>query len=116
MTPESVAKAENAAMRRRQSMLKIMDHVGFVPDAEVKNQILQIVTTASKSFGVPYRSVLGVRKSKSLVAARHAAMFQAYEEGYTLQEIGAVMKRDHTTVSAAVKKVRKAAEKGKDTI
>lgn len=65
-------------------------------------EILQRIAIAS---GFEVADLLGKARTPSVVKARHAAMWAAFQAGLSFSEIGREFGRDHTTVISAVRKV-----------
>ena len=70
--------------------------------------IKEITRAVSKESGVSVSEILGTNRQRRIVIPRHEIMRRAYEEGYTIEAIGAHMNRDHTSVSNGI---RRASEK-----
>lgn len=69
--------------------------------------IMAIVKLVSKHTGIPVPYIMGVRKSRSVAHARWLAFYLAHDvQGFTLEEIGKAMNRDHTTVLHGVRMER----------
>ena len=61
--------------------------------------------------GVPFHHMIGPDRNKRVSHARQLGMFIARERGATLQQIGNILGRDHTTVMYGIRaeKARRAA-------
>ena len=62
--------------------------------------------------GVPFHQIVGPDQNKRVSQARQLGMFIARERGATLQQIGDILGRDHTTVMYGIRaeKARRAAQ------
>ena len=62
--------------------------------------------------GVPFHQIIGPDQNKRVSHARQMGMFFARERGATLQQIGDILGRDHTTVMYGIRaeKARRAAQ------
>jgi len=68
----------------------------------------QIITVASRYFSIPVEDVKGRRRKKEIVHARHVAMYLIREmTDMTLQAIGAVFNKDHSSVLTSCDKIKK---------
>lgn len=90
---------------------------GTIPEIEADLRALKLVlmpetamepilAKVSESFGVPVRVMLGARRQREVVNARWAAIWLGRKAGLTLEQIGRVMRMDHTSVMHALKKVQ----------
>jgi chromosomal replication initiator protein len=72
----------------------------------------RIIAACAAEFGTAAEEVIGEGRHAAAIQARHAAMAIGRRLlGYSLPRIGRVMRRDHTTVLAAIRGVeRRAAE------
>jgi chromosomal replication initiation ATPase DnaA len=66
----------------------------------------QIIAEVAERHGVTIESILGFRRDRRAVAARHEAMAEVYVkcEHLSLVQMGMLFKRDHTSCLHAVKK------------
>ena len=53
--------------------------------------------------GVPFHQMIGPDRNKRVSHARQLGMFIARERGATLQQIGNILGRDHTTVMRGIR-------------
>lgn len=60
--------------------------------------VRQIASQVAEATDVPFKAIMGVRRDARTVQARQLVMYIARREGLSLQRIGRVMNRDHTTV------------------
>lgn len=51
--------------------------------------------------------VMGRSRSRGIAHIRHRAILRAYLSGYSVSEIGRELGRDHTTICAAIKAIRR---------
>jgi len=71
-----------------------------------------LLLAASAVYGVSVPAILGRRRDRAVVLARHAVMYTLRNEsGLSLSEIGQAMDRDHTSVLAAVASIEAKAVK-----
>lgn len=70
--------------------------------------VQQIARDVARAYGVPVAQIMGARRQRPIVAARHEVMRRAYAAGLSLTDIGASMRRDHTSV---LNGIRRASEK-----
>lgn len=71
-------------------------------------EVEDVMAVTADECGLPLRAMRSSIRTKHYAAARHAAMYVAYEHlGYSLATIGEIMgHRDHTTVLHGVRKIR----------
>lgn len=68
----------------------------------------RIITACAAEFGTAVEEVMGAGRRAEAIEARHAAMAIGRRLlGYSLPRIGRVMRRDHTTVLAAIRGVER---------
>ena len=67
---------------------------------------------AASTTGVPFHQMIGPDRNKRVSHARQLGMFIARERGATLQQIGDILGRAHTTVMYGIRaaKARRAAK------
>lgn len=66
-----------------------------------------LVIRAASKFGVSQAEIMGrTRGTKAAVSARQWVMLRAYEEGYSMPQIGRELGRDHTTVLEGIRRQR----------
>ena len=58
---------------------------------------------AASMTGVPFHQIIGPDQNKRVSHARQLGMFIARERGATLQQIGNILGRDHTTVMRGIR-------------
>lgn len=71
----------------------------------------RVVEYVCNRFNVTEEEIKSKDRYRRLCHPRHIAAYLMRERGMELEEIGHELKRDHTTVIAAVKKIRKALAK-----
>lgn len=76
-----------------------------VLDAGERLSADEAISLAAVIFGVPPYMLRGTNRLKSYAAARHYAMYLLRVGGWSFPEIGSALKRDHTSVMSAVRKV-----------
>ena len=78
-----------------------------VIDTTERTLVEDIIKQTAAAFGVRPADILGPRRDRNSVAARHMAMARAYVErpDMTLPELGRLFKRDHTVLLHAAKKM-----------
>ncbi|OGC47367.1 chromosomal replication initiator protein DnaA [candidate division WWE3 bacterium RIFCSPHIGHO2_01_FULL_42_13] len=65
-----------------------------------------VIEAVAKEFGIPIGRLLSDRREYPLAIARQVAMYLLREhEGKSLNEIGSLLERDHTTVQHGVEKI-----------
>lgn len=78
------------------------------PAPEHSPEFLALVDQVAAAFGVSSADVIGNRRFKTRVAARHVVMWiirKTWMPEPSLPEIGMMFKRDHTTVMVAVRRI-----------
>lgn len=72
----------------------------------VKNEmaISEIPKAIAKVHGITLRELLGTSRKRHIVAARAEAIKMLREAGLSLPAIGAILRRDHTTILHHVQK------------
>lgn len=85
--------------------------------AATKVTVSQIISVVSSAMGISTAEIVGDRRARAIVHARHVAMYLARElTDVSLPQIGEHFGgRDHTTVLHAVEKVRKLLHEDRDT-
>ncbi len=69
--------------------------------------IPEIVSTVERYFHVHIGGVKGRKRNRSIVVPRQVAMYLSRElTGYSLMEIGASFRRDHTTIMHGIQATR----------
>ena len=71
------------------------------PDGEV---IRALVVDAARLHGVPVAEIMGHNKAPRVVRARQAVMAEAHLRGLSTPRIGAVLRRDHSTVLYGIRR------------
>lgn len=66
-----------------------------------------LVRAAAISSGLTEADILGPSRQRFVCTARQWVMFEAQAAGFTLPQIGRVLKRDHTTVLHGIRAERK---------
>lgn len=65
-----------------------------------------ILQTTAIEFNIPLHSILGNRRNKTSVQARHTAIFLVYSwTKMSLSDIGTIFNRDHSTVNHVMEKM-----------
>jgi len=85
--------------------------------AATKVTVNQIISVVSGAMGISTAEIVGDKRARAIVHARHVAMYLARElTDVSLPQIGEHFGgRDHTTVLHAVEKVRKLLHEDRDT-
>lgn len=85
--------------------------------AATKVTVSQIISVVSSAMGISTAEIVGDKRARAIVHARHVAMYLARElTDVSLPQIGEHFGgRDHTTVLHAVEKVRKLLHDDRDT-
>lgn len=65
---------------------------------------LWILDSIARRWRVTFDEVLGGARDKRASAARHELFASLWGSGWTYSEIGRVLRRDHTTIMAGVRK------------
>ena len=75
-----------------------------IPPTDAKDLIKQVAEVT----GIPYNAIVGKVRNRDIVDARHLAILVIYEAHpkQTLKWVGDWFKKDHASVSHAVKKLR----------
>lgn len=68
--------------------------------------IMEIVEEVADATGVPSLVLLGDCKRRYIAHARQLVYFVAHSHGFSLLEIGRVMRRDHTTILSGIRAER----------
>lgn len=86
---------------------KVLSLYSKVLDTTERMPVIDIIRQTSASTGISIGEILGNRRSRPIVAARHMAMARAYVErpDLSLPELGRLFKREHTSILACVKKM-----------
>ena len=87
----------------------------MMPDNLVSNPLRPVRESfeeAASMTGVPFHQMIGPDRNKRVSHARQLGMFIAREHGATLQQIGDILGRYHTTVMYGIRaeKARRAAQ------
>lgn len=69
---------------------------------------LTIIDHIASEYGYDRHDIIGKRRFKVLVEIRCECIKFFREQGYSTPEIGRIMRRDHSTVLHALKKMEKA--------
>lgn len=77
--------------------------------AEGYAPVKAILARHAEAAGLTVNDLLGPTRMAPVVRARHAAMFELWDEGrrMNLSQVGRIFGRDHTTVLNAVRQARK---------
>lgn len=71
----------------------------------------KIVNSAAEKYGIPTDEILGKKRSKEIVWARHLSVYAMRKlTDMSFNEIGKFFNRDHATIMASVEKIEKEAE------
>ena len=82
---------------------------GTIPPAMLSNSILHYT---SEQFGVPIEEIKGKKRNNGIATARHVAIYLIHEmTDYSLNDIGDIFERDHTTVLNSIQRVKEQREK-----
>lgn len=65
----------------------------------------QLADTAAFVFGVDKRAIFGLTRTTRVAEARQALAWALRQQEWSLESIGAFLKRDHTTIMYAIKAV-----------
>lgn len=71
----------------------------------ISADISAIAEAVSETTGIPVDEMMGPRRFRKIVDARHAAFYVAWSVGHTTTDIGRYFGRDHSTVVVARDKV-----------
>ena len=83
-------------------VISIIDPGNIPTDALIE----KILTSVSKSYGVPVDQMKSKKRTDTVTNARHVAIYLIKQlTELTLKEIGAIFGRDHSTVISSVEKV-----------
>ena len=75
---------------------------GNIPSDVMVERILEIV---AKNYGITVENITSSKRTDNIVNARHMAVYMIRENtGLSLKEIGAIFKRDHTTIMSSIDK------------
>jgi chromosomal replication initiator protein len=89
-------------------MMKVLDEKeGFGEVTDKRRPVKEIIAEVLKGYpGIKWEDIKGIRRTRDLIAPRHACMKAVYEErkDLSLPKIGDVFSRDHTTILHAVMK------------
>lgn len=109
---QKMAEQENIAVRRSWSGGELHKEVKSeitlaLRDVDFRNAdtLHEIIEIVSEESGVPKGDLLGNSRTKFIARARQYAMWKCRDQGYSLQQIGHVFKRDHTTVIHGVRRI-----------
>ena len=80
----------------------------YVPPSGTVQPAQCIIRHVANLYGVSYGDIIGPRRSREIVAARHVAVRAVADArpDMSLPMMGRVFKRDHTTLLAALKKTK----------
>ena len=67
------------------------------------DNISMMVVDVAAEAGIPPAAILGPRRDKRTAQARQAVMYMARLDGHSLNDIGRVLSRDHTTIMHGIK-------------
>lgn len=81
-------------------MMKTPDHT-LASDADL---IRGLVADAARLHGVPVAEIMGHNNAPRVSRARQAVMAEAHLRGLSTTRIGAVLRRDHSTVLYGIKR------------
>lgn len=74
-------------------------------EASRPSRIGQLIAEASRETGYTPQEIVGHSRKQPLARTRQWVMWKARQEGYSLEQIGRVLNRDHTTVLHGVRKI-----------
>lgn len=77
---------------------KCRDALALLARKNHPNRVGQIVEEVSMALNIPAADILGDSRKRQVAHARQTVMYFAREEGRSLNAIGHVLNRDHTTV------------------
>ena len=78
----------------------------MIPAGQVENPLRPVreaFEEAASMTGVPFHQMIGPDRNKRVSHARQLGMFIARERGATIQQIGNILGRDHTTVMRGIR-------------
>ena len=91
-------------IRKRFSFLGY--RISFILISKKRENVKTVLDDVSILYGVPVDDILGKRRLKLIVDARHDAMYRMRNDlRMTYSHIGLIFNRDHSTVIHAVEKV-----------
>jgi len=73
----------------------------------MRREAQEVIHEATVIFGVRLPELLGPRHTRRIVDARHAVAWTLRQRGWTIADIGRVLRRDHTSILAALRSVPK---------
>jgi chromosomal replication initiator protein len=80
----------------------------------LEKDIKDIIEKVYESTGIPFAELKSNSRKRPVTLARQYAMYQIYDQlytkAYTLEEIGKVFNRDHSTVLHSIKMIRQLIE------
>ena len=87
----------------------------MIPAGQAENPLRPVreaFEEVASMTGVPFHQMIGPDRNKRVSHARQLGMFIARERGATLQQIGDILGRSHTTVMYGIRaaKARRAAQ------
>lgn len=91
-------RRENAALKARVALL---EEAAKLP-GELHASDRDLLLSVARECGVTAHEIYSEGRSKSAVHARRRAAIALRERGKSYTEIGAILKRDHTTVRALI--------------
>lgn len=101
-------------MQTRPKELKLKNHELLKLKAQIKelrnnlksnkDQVIKTaITTVCKDYNISYEDIMSSSRKRSIVLPRMVLMYKLYQTGFTLVEVGAIFKKDHTTVIHAIR-------------
>lgn len=83
---------------------KLEDGEALGEGAGTTPEVRKVLKEVSDETGVPVRAIVGPSRTTEVVAARTKASARLFGMGMSLKAIGRVLRKDHTTVLARVRK------------
>ena len=80
-----------------------------------KDKVGNIIGKIVESYNVEIKDILGDKRNQELILPRHMIMYLLKKEaGLSFPKIGKIMKRDHTSVIHAYKKINRLLQEKND--
>lgn len=91
------------------SLITVANHPKPIP----KVLPMELLAPVCRKLGVRYRDIRGKSRKQEIVLARHIGVLMLYYcYGYSMQEIGKILKKDHTIVITARQILRNSFDTG----
>ena len=110
-----IAHAE--LFQRPVSVTVVEDALAYLAPAQGKLTLETVLRSAADFFGVPLAELIGRNRSAKIALPRHVVMYVMREEvGASLQQIGQVLGRDHTTVMHGIERIASEMNRNPDLV